>query len=62
MKQNILTKLKEKYTSSDGHCGIQLVQFNIPFKALKPILNELYKSGLISVHDHHKGKLIKLKK
>jgi len=60
MKDKILTQLEEKQTSSGGHCGVQLVDFGIPLKTLKPILNELYKKGLISVHDNHKGKIIRI--
>lgn len=60
MKQQIINQLEEKHKSSGGHCGIQLVDFGIPLKTLKPILNELYKKGLISVHDNHKGKIIRI--
>ena len=61
MKQDVLKQIKDKSTSSGGHCGLKLVDFNIPLEKLKPILNELFTEGLITVHDNQHGKLIKLK-
>jgi len=62
MKQQILKQLEEKHISSGGHCGLRLVDFGIDFYVLKTYLNQLYLDGLITIHDNHQGKLIKLKK
>jgi hypothetical protein len=61
MTQEVIKQLKIKHKSSGGHCGVLIYDFNIPLIELKPILNDLYKQNKISVHDNHKGKLIKLK-
>ena len=62
MKDQVIKQIKEKHISSGGKCGVKLIDFGISIKKLKPILNQLYKDDLITVHDNHHGKLVMLKK
>lgn len=60
-KEKVLNILKEKHESSGGHCGVQLVKFEMRLTELKSLLNQLYLDEKITVHDSVHGKLIKLK-
>ena len=61
MKTKIINQLISKQNQTAGHCGTRLTEFNLPLKELKLILNELFKEGVITVHDNQHGKIIKHK-
>lgn len=62
---NVLEMLQERHTSSGGHCGRYpqdiANELGIPLRQVFEKLNDLYKKGLITVHDGIHGKLAKLK-
>lgn len=57
--------LIDKKIRSGGNCGTYPVgimqKLGVEYKILRPILNQLYKEKLITIHEGQHGKLIKWK-
>ena len=58
----MLKVIQKKHKRTGGHCGTYLKDFKGDIKEVKKILNELYKTNKISIHDGIHGKLVKIKK
>ncbi len=62
MKQKLIELLKHKSVTGDGRTGTTVATLRYTLGCtsgeISKMLNELYKEGLVEVHDNHLGVLV----